>query len=83
MLKKRAIISRFNPYTLINNAPILPIAKRVRRPKNGEKIIGKSTGRLVTSLTVVKGWKVRPRSVLVQIYAVNIKNVFFFIYCKS
>ena len=46
---------------------------------NGEKIIGKRTGRLVTSLVVAKGWKVRPRSVFVQMYAIKIKKIFFLI----
>ena len=66
VLKKREITSLFSPYTFIKNDPILPKIKNAARPIRGEKIIGKSTGLLVTSLVVAKGWKVRPSKVFVQ-----------------
>lgn len=67
VLRIMAISSLFNPYTLIKNAPILPTIKNKISPMNGEKIIGKRTGRLVTCFTVANGLNVRPKSVLVQI----------------
>jgi hypothetical protein len=66
VLRIRAIRSLFSPYMLIKNAPILPNMKNKISPINGEKIIGKRTGRLVTCFTVAKGLNVRPKSVLVQ-----------------
>jgi len=77
--RKREIASLFNPYMFIRNDPILPNTKNAISPINGEKITGKSTGRLVTCLIVVKGLNVRPRRVFVQMYAQKIKNVLFFI----
>ena len=79
MLKKRAIASLLSPYTFIRNDPILPAIKNKISPINGEKIIGKRTGRLVTCFTVAKGLNVSPKSVLVQIYTVKIRKVLFFI----
>lgn len=55
VLKKREITSLFSPYTFIKNDPILPNIKNATSPINGEKIIGKRTGRLVTCLIVEKG----------------------------
>lgn len=79
MLKRRAIASLFSPYTLIKNDPILPKIKNAMSPMMGEKIIGKRTGRLVTSLIAAIGWKVRLNNVFVQIYVLKIKKVLFFI----
>ena len=59
--------------------PTLPNTKNAISPINGEKITGKSTGRLVTCLIVVKGLNVRPRRVFVHIYATKIKKALFFI----
>ena len=39
----------------IKNDPTLPKTKNATSPIKGEKIIGRSTGRLVTSLIVAKG----------------------------
>lgn len=55
MLSIKEINSLLSPYTFIKNDPILPNTKNATSPIKGEKIIGKSTGRLVTSLTVAKG----------------------------
>lgn len=79
VLSAKEINSRFSPYTFIKNAPILPKIKNAESPIIGEKIIGKRTGRLVTCLTVVNGFRVRPKRVFVQIYALKIIKVLFFI----
>lgn len=74
-----AINSRFNSYTSIKKAPILPKIKRIKSPINGVKITGRSIGRLATCRVVAKGRNVRPRSVFAQIYVTKIKKVLFFI----
>ena len=66
VLRAKAISSRLKPYTVIKSAAIRPKTKSVKRPMIGEKITGNKTGRLVTSRTVEKGWKVSPSKVFVQ-----------------
>ena len=66
VLSIKEIISLLNPYTFIKKDPALPNTKNKISPINGEKIIGRSTGRLVISLAVLRGWKVRPSRVFVQ-----------------
>lgn len=67
VLKNRAITSRFNPYTLIRNAAILPAMNKLKSPSMGEKTIGKRTGRLIICLVVAKGCITSPKSVFAQI----------------
>lgn len=75
--------SLFNPYVLIRIAPILPNINKITSPTKGEKITGKSTGRLVTCLMVMKGWNIRPIRVFVKMYVLKIKNVLFFIWITT
>ena len=67
VLRAKEMSSRLKAWVVIKRAAILPKTKSVKRPMTGEKITGNKTGRLVTSLMVEKGWKVRPNRVLVQI----------------
>lgn len=66
VLKNKAITSRFNPYTLIRNAAILPAMNKVKSPSMGEKMVGKRTGRLTICLVVAKGCNASPKSVCAQ-----------------
>lgn len=55
VLRINEINSLLSPYTFIKNDPTLPIIKNKISPINGEKITGKSTGRLATCFIVEKG----------------------------